>query len=250
MLKVRISNPVTTRPSPLVNCAYKAQLLNNNNFKDQHDESNFAVDARCGVRSYHGQPFTKSKSKTNRLLSMRINERISQLFKALSPTSTSTRRQLSHEVVGPDIETRRANLSNKFSERNNKEEKGWEKIPLAEGINVREKIDQLNYNSAIYAHSRIPLKGSVTLKKPASTPDPSHLSLLTNNVDCTPSAGNQKKLVPSFENRQGSIDALWVRIRPKGTGIFSLPRGYWNFFNTVTVVTKYLMGKISSVFRF
>ena len=250
MLKVRISNPVTIRPSPLVNCAYKAQLLNNNHFRDQHDEINFAADVRCGVRPYHGQPFTKSKSKTNRLLSMHINERISQLFKVLSPTSTSTRRQLSHEVVGPDIETRRANLSNKLSERNNKEEKGWEKIPLAEGINVREKIDQLNYNSAIYAHPRIPLRCSVTLKKPASTPDPSHLPFLTSNVDFTPSVDNQKKLVPSFENRQGSIDALLVRIRPKGTGVFSLPTGYWNFFNAVTVVTKYLMGKISSIFRF
>ena len=251
MMKVRTSNPINTCPSPLVNCTYKAQLLNNNKyFKDQHAEINLTMDSTCTVKTCHGQPFTKSMSKTGRLFTMRINERISELFRVPSPTSNIAKRQLPNKVVGPDIKTRRANLSNKCSEVNNKEYKRWKGIPVTEGINVRQKIDQLNYNSTIYFYPTMPLKYNVTSKKPALIPDPSYRSLLTSNADCTPLVDNQKKLVPSFENRQRSIGALMVRLRPKGTGVFPLPAGYWNFFNTVTVVAKYLVGKISSIFQF
>ena len=94
---------------------------------NEHAEINLTMDSTCTVKTCHGQPFTKSMSKTGRLFTMRINERISELFRVPSPTSNIAKRQLPNKVVGPDIKTRRANLSNKCSEVNNMEFKKVER---------------------------------------------------------------------------------------------------------------------------
>ena len=208
-----------------------------------HSNDTFTKSVNCVAtdRTCHGQLPTAPSHKVDKFPIRPVNDRISGLFKESSSPSVTTKRQLSYEVMGLGVSTRKAQLNSRCLDTGKKQRVKRERVIA--GVSVRERVELLNRNSAVRNNPEILSKDN-DIKEVATKEEP---TVLASNVAHAPPVITQRKLVPSFEDQQERNGTL---MKTKDLRVSQLFAGHWNFVNTVTIVTRYLMDKISSLYHF
>ena len=261
MFNARANNTIKTCSPSIVKSIQKAQVMNDY-FLNQYEEINHRLESivqRAGKiqpdntftkginrvttgRVGHGQLPAAPSQKVDKFPIRPVNDMISGLFKESSSPSVTTKRQLSYEVMGLGVSTRKAQLNSRCLDTGKKQRVKRESAIA--GVSVRERVELLNRNSAVRNNSKILSKDNNAIKEMATKEEP---TVLASNVAYAPPVITQRKLVPSFEDQQERNGTL---MKTKDLRVSQLFAGHWNFVNTVAIVTRYLMDKISSLYHF
>ena len=262
MFNARVNNTIKTCSPSIIKSIQKAQAMNDY-FLKQYEEIDRRLESivqRAGKISQNNT-FAKevSRATTSRtgyrplpsvplhnvdVFSIRsVHDRISGLIKEPYVPSFTTKRQLSYEVMGLGVSTRKAQLNSRCLDTRGKQ--GVKREHVIMGVSVRERVEQLNRNCSSHTNSKIRSKVN-NVKEVATVKEP---TLLISGVTYVPPVSAQQMLVPTSFGDQQQQGRKGTLMKTKGLRVFQLPAGYWNLVTTITIVTRYLMDKISSLYH-